>query len=864
MPERPLLVLPPPLELDKRSKRTGGRGRRGLPTRDRQAERLGPRFSVLQHAFDARLARLRTESAGLVPEEVIVLETVGTVENFVNAVRRIDGLEWLGEVELDDIPPDDDFFVPDAEGSPRADRTLRGRLYLVFSNQQALEQLLSLWNSWKSGQRLHWGRGAWEDIFCQLRDVRRWGVRDRLLDTGVLDDWQERIEHDQETVPCEVELWFRSEPRMRSTAREEVARLVQRVRGEILGEAMIEDISYHALLAQLPIGQVETFVDESSEAASLVQCEKIQYFRAAGQLVGILAEGDRSTDHGPVQEPSLGLGEPVVALLDGLPLQNHRRLAGRLIVDDPDNYEAEYPAAGRRHGTAMASLILHGDLEAGQAPLKRRIYVRPILCPDPRDWGLARREAVRENELVVDTIHRAVRRLFEGDGDQPPVAPQICVINLSIGTKDRPFDGALSPLARLLDWLSWKYGVLFIVSAGNYDGPLEVDAPAGQLSALSPQEIQRRVISAVAADSRHRRLLSPAEAVNALTVAAVHDDASAFRAIPRAVQPYVDPGLPSVVNAQGMGYRRAVKPEVLLPGGRVMLFDTYQGSRKAVLGIYAGTSPPGQCVAAPGPSPGDLSYTWYTRGTSNAAALASRTASQLYDVLEELGAGPGGELIGLVPYAVWLKVLLVHGANWGTAGEIVTRILRTPQNTRQFREYITRLLGYGPVDTARVIECSQCRVTGLGGGVLRSDRAHIHRFPLPPSLSGTRCWRRLTITLGWLTPVHVRRQGWRRAHLYFEPPLGRLQVERKQADWLAAQRGTVQHEVMEGERAAAFVDGDSLDIQVNCRPDAGVLAEQIPYALATTVEVAEEIGVDIYDEVSLRIRAARVQIAPAQ
>jgi hypothetical protein len=67
---------------------------------------------------------------------------------------------------------------------------------------------------------------------------------------------------------------------------------------------------------------------------------------------------------------------------------------------------------------------------------------------------------------------------------------------------------------------------------------------------------------------------------------------------------------------------------------------------------------------------------------------------------------------------------------------------------------------------------------------------------------------------------------------------------------------------MEGDRAAAFVDGENLEIRVNCRPDAGVLEDAVPYALATTLEVAEEIGVDIYNEVRVRVHAARVQVTP--
>jgi len=271
-----------------------------------------------------------------------------------------------------------------------------------------------------------------------------------------------------------------------------------------------------------------------------------------------------------------------------------------------------------------------------------------------------------------------------------------------------------------------------------------------------------------------------------------------------------------------------------------------------------------QRVAAPGPTPGDLSYTWYSRGTSNAAALASRTATRLYDVIDELRQEAGGEIFETVPYAVWLKALLVHGANWGTAGDILTQILRNPRNSRQFKEYITRLIGYGMIDPVRVSECGEHRVTALGGGFLQNDQAHVHQIPLPPSLSAQRCWRRLVITLAWITPINPIHQSWRRADLWFSPPMDSLQVKRKQADWRAVQRGTVQHEILEGERAAVFIDGASLEIQVSCRSDAGVLEDPVPYALAATLEVAEDLGVDIYSEVAVQVHAARVRVGSAE
>ena len=84
-------------------------------------------------------------------------------------------------------------------------------------------------------------------------------------------------------------------------------------------------------------------------------------------------------------------------------------------------------------------------------------------------------------------------------------------------------------------------------------------------------------------------------------------------------------------------------------------------------------------------------------------------------------------------------------------------------------------------------------------------------------------------------------------------------MKRQQADWRAVQRGTLQHEILEGEEAGVFVEGANLEIQVSCRADAGTLEDEVPYALATTLEIAEELNVDIYDEVRTAVYAIPVR-----
>ncbi|MEB3324949.1 MAG: S8 family serine peptidase, partial [Cyanobacteriota bacterium] len=469
------------------------------------------------------------------------------------------------------------------------------------------------------------------------------------------------------------------------------------------------------------------------------------------------------------------------------------------------------------------------------------------------------KERVADDALIVDLIHRAVVRIFEGEGNQPPAAPSVKVINLSICIDDRPFLQSLSPLARLLDWLAWKYQVLFIVSAGNVKEAIPLDQPWGDIASQPLEDIQRTALQAIAADTRNRRLLSPAETINGLTVAATHHDEGQLVEWPYWLDP-APAGFPSPYNRHGPGYRRALKPDLLAPGGRAALRKPEHASDQR-LRIVDHPKAPGQCVAAPGARSGDLNATVKKVGTSNATALMSRAAALLIPVLEELraSASDGAALPLDVPDALWIKALLVHRARWGSAGAHYRHLFETPENKQQLKSQLGRFLGCGLVDSDPLLECTSTRVTALSGGSLSAEAGALHRFPLPPSLSGKQGWRSLAVTLAWFSPIHTLSERWRRAHLWFKSPDSKLkignkdQLERSGADLHAVQRGTLQHEVFEGEKVSAFVDGDAIIVHVSCREDAKPLSGSIPYALAITLEVDPSIG-EIYAEVRDRIQ----------
>ena len=169
------------------------------------------------------------------------------------------------------------------------------------------------------------------------------------------------------------------------------------------------------------------------------------------------------------------------------------------------------------------------------------------------------------------------------------------------------------------------------------------------------------------------------------------------------------------------------------------------------------------------------------------------------------------------------------------------------------RKTLTRYLGYGIPDIQRVLECTQQRATAIGYGQIRKDERHEFRLPLPPSLSGVNETRRLTITLAWFSPINPGNRNFRKANLSFDPPKDDMGVERKEADGRQVKKGTIQHEIMEGQQVVSYQDGDTLLIPVECREDAESLDEVTCYGLAVTLEVKERIDIPIYDEIQQRI-----------
>lgn len=812
-----------------------------------------PLFTELQKSFEARKIDIRSNAIGTNPEDVLVIETIGDIENFANAVKRINGLEWMGEFESTDITPDDDFY--DEENKQKE---LVGHLYLVMTNQQALQEMLSLWKRYQANPSMKFARGLtkFRTVFQNLRNIRRWNVQDRLIESGAISAWENDLKHcGNRCIRFETELWFRGSKELRNISGQRVTALVQQAGGNILGQTVIEEIAYHGLLAELPAKAIQTIVTD--QATELVKCEDIMFFRPVGQMVTEYRPTKENKEVALIEDSLLPSGDPVVALLDGVPLSNHCLLSGRLMFDDPDNWEAAYTAIDRVHGTAMASLIVHGDLNQQQPPLSRPVYVRPIMKPI-QSSRTPRPESVPEDCLLVDLIHRSVRRLFDGDQDIEPVAPKIKVINLSIGDPSRQFTQSMSPLARLIDWLSAKYNVLFVISSGNHPEAISLDVPVREFNSLSRSKLEQITINSLYKDIRNRKLLSPAESINGLTVGSVHhDNATIIYQGDHRIDPFIH-ALPSPISAFGSGYRRSIKPDIIFYGGRQLYQRSFKSADVTEIVPAFYHHAPGNKTASPSTSDGDLKAVSYSCGTSNATALISRFAGICYDSLQQ-NATKESIYIPSKCEAPLLKAFLVHGCSWGDLDSQITKAINAPLSNHRRRELISKWIGYGIPNVNRVLACTEQRATVFGFGVLSDGRAHVYRLPLPPSLSACPLKRRLTVTLAWLSPVLATAQKYRVASLWFDISDCGLVPTRTDADRNAVKRGTVQHEIFEGTRAEPFNESDAIEIKVNCREDVGKIQQPIAYGLVVSLEVAEGVNIDIYNEIRTRIKP-KIQI----
>ncbi len=773
---------------------------------------------------------LRADPAGLAPERLLVFELTGDIQNFARAAQNVPGLEFIGADELDG----------DAEDEAPA-------LYLMIPDALALRQLVRLWARFRQGDQLP-GQAPWRQLFAHLRDLRVWGPQDRvsLEDAEIL-----ASEHADQNgmVRVELELVFRANG---AATEAETLTVLEAVGGVRLSATRIEGAKYHALLVDIPQAELGRVLARGQEG--LVAAESVMHIRPQSVVHITLFEGEGAADLMATAAPE---GEPIVALFDAVPLAGHPRLAGRLSVDDP--FDLEPLAVGRRrHGTAMASAVVHGDLAgAPTVPLDRQVFfVNVMFAPAAAD-----QPEQFPARLPADLFHEAVIRMKAGEA---PSAPHVIVINASLGDRNKPFSGKMSGWARVVDYLSHAYGLLFIISAGNQLSDLVTpDMNTIAFEALDPAEKARCALRASAASWTSRRILAPAESVNALTVGALHSDNSPPGVMPASTfDVWQDTGLSTVSSALGPGFKNAVKPDVLMPGGRHHVRLQANGLGHALRPLLQENPFGGILVAAP-PGPADINPDRQSRsiGTSVAAASLTGVAARAHEALESAYDDfldlPGGQRAAL------LKSMLVHCARWTPARDLIVEVLgpADPKLHVRQRDNVRRYLGFGAVDPQTVLDCAADRATLWAVGRLAKEQAHTYSIPLPPILSGKALPHEVVATVAWFSPPRVGASNYRGVRLKLVKPdegmtAFAVSTAGAQPDDNQAHRGTVIHRRWAGDKAAALAGDAAFEIKLQRQPDDS--DDLINYAVVATVAMpgVEGVYTQVRDRVTVKPKAA--------
>lgn len=366
------------------------------------------------------------------------------------------------------------------------------------------------------------------------------------------------------------------------------------------------------------------------------------------------------------------------------------------------------------HGTAVAGIALHGDLE--QALTEDRIQAETTVFSGKIIQGNHNDEKLLESQITAAVEYFATNYHCR-------------VFNISIGIINKPYsEGHMPSLAATLDWLAHKYQVLFVVSAGNL---LSSDL-------RNVDDIYHRYPDYLL-DLAHR-IIDPAPALNVLTVGSIAKFEVSRQGVRHPQDPTYQPlarrGQPSPFTRSGPGFNDAIKPEVVEYGGNVFL--DIRGQQSVGLPDELGELSLSRNFVS-----GRLFQTF--SGTSFAAPKVAHLAAQL---------------LNLYPSASHnlLRALIVAHA----------RVPEASRTLLQDSQQLRNLVGYGRPDPDAARYSTDDAVTLISEDVLPADRHHFFEIPVPEEFwTGKSRPRQITVALSHTPWTRASRISYRYSTLEF-------------------------------------------------------------------------------------------------
>lgn len=811
---------------------------------------------LLSRSFDAAAksisdwekgAKVSSDPRAVVPERALVFDLIGPVAEFEMAAAAL-GLEWLVGKRKDE----------DEVAAPADDDEVPGKIiYVTMPSVGGLKRLLAMWNRYQDGKHPETHEKVFWRMFDYLHELRVWSIKDRIdpsvskFINKLLEEYPDRM------VQVELDFWYRNEQERRDNAITTLRSMLKEVDGKLLDLIEIEEIRYQGALISIPAKVARELAGRDGKLGGL---DEIMTIRPQSEYAETVEE-DKIKELATRFDFSSTLpeGECITGFLDGYPIENHEALAERIIIEEVEVSAAQVEAKDRVHGTAMASMILHGDLHVSPPPsINRPIAAFPILSSGKRGEGMP------SDKLAIGIVYRTLSRIVElaGAGGE---LKDLTIINHSICDMNAPFIRRPSPWAMLLDYFSHHHRLLFVVSGGNISSKFPVGAyqDNDEFMEATPEEREASLILALEEAKGTRSIFSPAESVNSITVGALHREASDNE--PKtATNPYPNFVMTNLASAVGFGVNNSIKPDMVEDGGRYAVRGT-NNDEEGYVEVHAHTATDmGQMTACPSQI-GDLQATRRSAGTSNATALVTRTCNFIADALDEVFEADGLRWLDMQTRVPMLKALLTHSCRWGDIGDVLEDSFPPQESSKWFkrRDSIAKFLGYGKPDIEKVLSGSASRITLLGEETIKSEDRHIYTIPIPQSMFNSREVRKINITLAWTVPILTSMADYRGVALKIVDQEGKSEFwngcergEIMQPNGLTTARGTLMHLQLEGHKLKRLkANNQNLVVCVQARAVHDSLVNvSVPYALAISIDLGQSVRANIYQEVKAAVR----------
>jgi hypothetical protein len=709
----------------------------------------------------------------------------------------------------------------DEEAWDRCDLKLlsidRGKTLVLFASDQQLAEFRQRLQAYQAGPRDADQRSPqYASIFSCIDRIETVGGEDRIGRSfhmaGILTS---NDIHLDEVFIVDVELWDFGSREANQERVDQIENLV-RLRG---GESTDRYIGESLVLIRVRANG--TLVRDLLSIPSIAQIDFPP--QPSLRVAELLARG--LPEFPDVPEPALNA--TAIAILDsGLtsahpligPAVGEATAIPRTLGDGSDDHG---------HGTLVAGIALYGDVEScieHRAFVPRlRIYSVRVLNENCR---------FDSTVLITTQMREAIQYLVETYACR--------VFSLSLGDDNLPYAGGkVSPWAAILDTLARDLNVLIVVSAGNFT----YQPRPGEFADAHVNEFPRYLLNDDA------KIIEPATAAIALTVGALAHCANLPPNRPVEMRPISSEQEPSPFTRAGPGLGGAIKPELCEIGGN----KAYDGTVRQI-----------RCL-------NELSVVSMNReylqrlfttdvGTSLAAPRVAHMAARLIESYPDASAN-------------LLRALLVSSA-------VVPQPAINCLYPLNGEDSVRMVCGFGrpDLDLARFSE--EDRAVLLAESELGHDNFHVYEIPIPDEFLTSRDPRTVEVTLAYDPPVRHSRLDYLGVKMSFRLIRGRnleevigsfrsLVGNQNPMDGLASTRwnckmtpgpdaregGTVQKAIFAMTRPPKIEYGNTYHLVVRCEKKWARI-EHAPQRYSVVVALRQQGAVNIYQQVSQRIRAA--------